>query len=452
MAGKTKLPESIKQLTWIYLLAIAGLGIPLVTIPYLARVLGPEAWGRVLGAQAVATLLVAVVEFGFNLSGTRQVAQAMAAGHGLRPIVSAVFSAKIICTLLAGLVWIFFLRLMPLFRGHHLILAMALVWGIAGGSNFGWYFQGTGRAVLFFAIDSLARVIGVGATFLFVHRPEDEWLALAANATVACLALFATVPVVLVETGWPRLTLRGAFASLLGGGHMAMYVLLAGIRDSVNRVVLGFLVPPATVAIFGNAERVTDILNRGCEPASRVIYPIMCREVVTSLAHARRSLLRAAAFLAAAMGSGVAVTMVAAHLIIALLCGARYDQSAVVLRLLLLLPLLKAASMTLNTFWALPLGFERHLAPCILLAAGVTIGAAMVLVPPFGALGMAAAAILSEVTFLLASAVFLVWRRCFPFLPLTHPLASGRELGRGIALDHVATPTGGVLTLREPTS
>jgi polysaccharide transporter, PST family len=449
---KTKLPESIKQLTWIYLLAIAGLGIPLVTIPYLARVLGPEAWGRVLGAQAVATLLVAIGEFGFNLSGTRQVAQARAAGQSVRSIVSDVLSAKIFCTLLAGIVWVMFLQWMPLFRHHRLILAMALVWGISGGLNFGWYFQGTGRAVLFFAIDSLARLIGVGATFLMVHRPEDDWLALAANATVACLALLATFPVVLLETGCPRLTLRGARASILWGGHMAMYVLLAGIRDSVNRVVLGFLAPPATVAIFGNAERITDILNRGCEPASRVIYPIMCREVVTSLADARRSLLRAVAFLGIAMGSGVVVTMIGADLIIRLLCGSSYDQSAVVLRLLLLLPLLKAASLALNTFWALPLGFDRHLAPCVLLAAGVTIGAAIVLVPSFGALGMAAAAILSETTFLSASAVFLAWRRCFPFLPLGHPLASGKEMGRGIALGPSATPSGSVLLFQEQTS
>jgi polysaccharide transporter, PST family len=447
MFVKTKLSQSTNQLAWIYVLAAAGLVIPLVTIPYLARVLEPEAWGRVLGAQGVAMLLVAIIDFGFSMSGTRQVAQAVTDGQSLKAIVSDVFSAKLVCTLLAGIVWLFFLELMPLFRGHRLILAVALVWGVAGGLNFGWYFQGTGRAVLFFAIESLARLIGVGATFLLVHRPEDESLALAANALVVCLALVCTSPIAVIETGCPRITLRGAFASLLGGGHLAMYVLLASIRNSCNRVVLGFLAGPTTVAIYGNAERVTDILNRGCDPASQVIYPIMCREVVTSLVQARRSLWRAAAFLGAAMGSGVAITMAGAPVIIALLCGSRYDQSVVVLRLLLILPLLKAASMTVNTFWALPLGFDRHLAPSILLAAGVTIGAAVVLVPPFGALGMAAAAILSETTFLFASAVFLAWRRSFPFLPLTHPLASGKKMRPETALDDPS----GVLALQEQT-
>lgn len=447
MFVKTKLSHSTKQLAWIYLLAAAGLLIPLITLPYLARVLGTEAWGRVLGAQAVAMLLVAIVDFGFSMSGTRQVAQAVADGQDLKTIVSDVVSGKIACALLAGIVWLFFLQLMPLFRGHRLILAIALVWGVAGGLNFGWYFQGTGRAVLFFAIESLARLIGVGATFLLVRGPEDECLALAANATVVCLALLFTVPIAVVETGSPRMTLRGAFASLRGGGHLGTYALIASIYNSSNRVILGFLAGPTTVAIYGNAERVTDILNRGCDPASQVIYPIMCREVVTSLVQARRSLWRAVAFLGATMGSGVAITMIGAPLIIRLLCGSRYDESAVVLRLLLVLPLLKVASMTLNTFWALPLGFDRHLAPSILLAAGVTIVAAVLLVPPFGALGMAAAAILSDATFLFASAVFLVWRRRFPFLPLTHPLASGKRMRSETAHQDRS----GVPTLQEQT-
>ena len=447
MFVKTKLSHSTKQLAWVYLLAAAGVGIPLVTIPYLARVLGPEAWGRVLGAQGVAMLLVAIVDFGFSMSGTRQVAQAVAG----RPRAEGDRQRCPQCEdrlHFAG--WrrlVFLSAIDALFRGHHLILVMSLVWGIAGGLNFGWYFQGTGRAVLFFAIESLARLIGVGATFLLVRRPEDECLALAANAMVVCLALVCTFPIAVIETGWPRMTLRGALPPCVGGGHLAMYVLLGGICNSFNRVILGFLAGPTTVAIYGNAERVTDILNRGCDPASQVIYPIMCREVVTSPVQARRSLWRAVAFLGAALGVGR---------------RRHHDRRPADHRALVRVALRPVGSRFASVarpaaaeggiddgqyFWALPLGFDRHLAPSVLLAAAVTVGAAVVLVPPFGALGMAAAAILSETTFLFASAVFLVWRRCFPFLPLTHPLASGKKMRPGTASDDPS----GVLALQEQT-
>ena len=50
--------------------------IPLITIPYLARVLGPEGWGLVAIFQSLAACLALLMEFGFELSATRQVASA----------------------------------------------------------------------------------------------------------------------------------------------------------------------------------------------------------------------------------------------------------------------------------------------------------------------------------------------------------------------------------------
>src|SRR4051812_12381512 len=49
--------------------------IPLISIPYLARVLGPSGWGTVAFAMAMAEFLVIIVEFGFNISATREVAR-----------------------------------------------------------------------------------------------------------------------------------------------------------------------------------------------------------------------------------------------------------------------------------------------------------------------------------------------------------------------------------------
>ena len=45
--------------------------IPLASIPYLARVLGPEGWGKVAFVTAMAELIAILIEFGFCLSATR---------------------------------------------------------------------------------------------------------------------------------------------------------------------------------------------------------------------------------------------------------------------------------------------------------------------------------------------------------------------------------------------
>src|SRR5258708_16352230 len=59
----------------LYGVQIAGYVIPLVTLPYLARVLRPEAFGLLLFGQSFALWASLVIEYGFGLSAAREIAQ-----------------------------------------------------------------------------------------------------------------------------------------------------------------------------------------------------------------------------------------------------------------------------------------------------------------------------------------------------------------------------------------
>src|SRR5579884_4151622 len=49
--------------------------IPLLSLPYLARTLGPKGWGLVAFVTALAEFIVILIDFGFNLSATREIAR-----------------------------------------------------------------------------------------------------------------------------------------------------------------------------------------------------------------------------------------------------------------------------------------------------------------------------------------------------------------------------------------
>ena len=61
---------------YIALLFIQGANfiLPLIILPYLVRVLGSEKFGLVMIAQSVAIFLTIIVDFGFNISATKEVA------------------------------------------------------------------------------------------------------------------------------------------------------------------------------------------------------------------------------------------------------------------------------------------------------------------------------------------------------------------------------------------
>jgi PST family polysaccharide transporter len=51
-----------------------GYVLPLVTVPYLLRVLGPEHFCLIAFAQAVMAYFITLNDYGFNLSSTRELA------------------------------------------------------------------------------------------------------------------------------------------------------------------------------------------------------------------------------------------------------------------------------------------------------------------------------------------------------------------------------------------
>src|ERR1700730_5513484 len=78
----------------LYGVQIATYAVPLVTVPYLARVLGVAAWGLVAIAQGFGSYLGVLGEYGFSLSATREVARHRGDRDRLAHIFASVLGAK----------------------------------------------------------------------------------------------------------------------------------------------------------------------------------------------------------------------------------------------------------------------------------------------------------------------------------------------------------------------
>ncbi|WP_428720814.1 oligosaccharide flippase family protein, partial [Thermus sp.] len=66
---------TLRNLFYLYVVQAANYLFPLITLPYLARVLGPEALGKLALAQTLSLYLSMLLEYALSLSAAREVSK-----------------------------------------------------------------------------------------------------------------------------------------------------------------------------------------------------------------------------------------------------------------------------------------------------------------------------------------------------------------------------------------
>lgn len=118
----------LRNILALYGVQVVNYLFPLLTVPYLARVLGPKEWGLLAFTQAFGGYLQLLVEYGFGLSATRQVAQARDSLRRRAELLAGVLGAKVLLSFLAlGLAFLLAPWLPP-FHGRADLLWPGVFW------------------------------------------------------------------------------------------------------------------------------------------------------------------------------------------------------------------------------------------------------------------------------------------------------------------------------------
>ncbi|MBM3854215.1 MAG: flippase [Verrucomicrobia bacterium] len=413
VAASSALPRPVlaKNLSALMGAHAAGILSTLLTVPYLARVLEPSGWAPVLVAQALANWMILILEFGFDLSGTRDVARTRIAPDTMGPVVIGVQSAKLLLLGPTLLVFAGAIFAVPSLRADLRLSLAALAVATARGLSPLWFFQGVERVRRAVAIESGASVLAALGVFAVVHAPADGWRVVALQAFFSAVSLGLLTAKLSREVPMRRPDYRAGLATLRGARHIFGFRAAGGLLVQANNLVMALLATPAVVAFFGGAERIIRAAINLYLPLTRAIFPR-----VSFLSSADRHAARAAVVqLLLIMGGIGAILAVGAYagapLLSRLLLGPGYEASIPVLRALALLPLIVAITTVLGVWWALPFGHERALLRIIFWAGIVNVSLAMLMVPRWGALGMASAVVAAETTVAVALWVLFISKR-----------------------------------------
>jgi len=370
--------------------------IPLASIPYLARVLGPEGWGQVAFVTALAELIVILIEFGFTLSATRAIAHHRDNAFERRRIAMGVLCSQAVLAMAGVVAALIAAQFIPLLREHPALLSAGLAYAVAQGFVPLWYFQGMERIRLAALLEIAAKTAALGALFVFVKGPGDAWRALAIQALSPAVSVAIGIRMALSTGAACRLEWSLMRAVLQEGWRMFVFRSSESLYGVANAFLLGLYVPATMVGYFGAAEKISKATAGLVNPIRESLYPR-----ISNLIHRDRK----EAGRLAKVGSGLMILLglllsiglfAGADLAIRVLMGGRFEPAVMVLRILSPLPLLLAVTFSCGQLWLLPRKIDRPVLRIVIAAAVLNILMSFVLAPRWGHTGMAVTVLISE--------------------------------------------------------
>ncbi|MCC7409553.1 MAG: oligosaccharide flippase family protein [Phycisphaeraceae bacterium] len=386
----------VASVLWLAGVQAANYALPLVTIPYLTRVLGAGEWGLVAQGQAMALYLVILVEYGFVFSGTRQAALCRERRGELGELMAGVTGAKLLlvapaCVLAVGAWW-----WVPAFEGQGLLVGMAAMSGVLQGLHPLWFFQGIERVKLIAGVDIAAKALTAVGIILLVRGGGEGWRVLGLQGLGAGISTVVGMGLARRWSPWVWPTPGRAWGALRMGASMAVFRGASSLYVISNAMILGLFQPSSVVAYYAGPEKLTKAVSGLFAPVSQVVYPRLAYLLGRSRREAGKLACRG---LAAYAGIGVVAAlgmMLTAGWVAPGVLGEEFGPAVGVMRVMALTVPLIAMSNVLGILWMLPLRMDRRFNAVVMGAGVLNVLLGVLVAPRWGAVGMAWVIVLVE--------------------------------------------------------
>ena len=400
---------TLANLSYLYGLQAINYLFPLVTLPYLARVLGPEGFGKLAVAQALGQYLYLFWEYGFTLSATREAARLRNDTEALRDVFRGVFAARLI--LLGPTLALAYLAgmLFPILKGETSLILGAFLYAFGMALSPIWVFQALEKMAFVAALEFSVKLLALLGVFWVIRGPSDVAMPLYLQGSASLLVSLVGLALVYQRVGFAFPRLGRGWSWLKKGFSLFFFRVVVSLYTTANVLIVSVFLPPAQVALYAGAERITKALIPMWEPFSRLFLPRFSFLIQENPMEARR-LASKVGLLMLSLGIGAALALWAlAPWVVEAILGSDYLHAVPLIRVLVwVLPFI-ALSNFLGIQWMLAHKMDRPFNAIIALAGILNVMLALALVPPFGSAGMAWSVLLTEGWVAAAMGIYL-WR------------------------------------------
>lgn len=345
----------VSNFGYMMLLQVSGYLFPLLTIPYLARVIGVDGFGKIAFAAAIVLWFQTVTEWGFNYTATRDVAKNRNDSNKVAEIFSNVLWAKI-SLMLVSLVLLSTLTLsIPYFRENTNIIFLTFLI-VPGQILFPeWFFQAMERMKYVTIFGVLAKGFFTISVFIFINEKNDVLL----QPLFISLGYFISglLAMYLIIVRWnikikpPRWKM--IWSTIRNSRDVFINNMMPNFYNSLSTVLLGFYGGSISNGMLDAGRKFVEISQQFLALVSRVFFPLLSRKMNSHRIYAKIQISLSIMF---------ALALIAfSPLLIAAFFTPEFEAATLVLQIMALSLVFTSLNNVYGTNYMIIQGYEKDL-------------------------------------------------------------------------------------------
>lgn len=350
-----------KNFLFLSLLKGVSLVVPLITLPYLTRVIGVEKFGILAFTSAIMIFIETITNWGFDFTAVRDVAKNRGNKEIVSQIVSEVLFSKLVIMLISFLVLVSAIYMIDSLKRYSVVLVFTFLY-IPGHILFpDWLFQAYEDMKYITLLNVLSKIIFTVLIFVVIRDSSDylyQPLLTACGYIVSgIIALYIIVHKYGVHLYKP--TFRCMFCRLKNSTNMFISLILPNLYTNLSTILLSTNYGATATGIYAGGQRFQSIVDQLTQVLSRTFFPFLARNIDKHYLYVRIS----------GMVSIMSCLLLffGANLITDLFYTSEFNESATVLRIFAISPFFLFLMNAYGTNYLVIVGKENILRNIIVL-------------------------------------------------------------------------------------
>jgi len=401
--------QSIKKNAFYnVLLNIASVIFPLITAPYVSRVLEPDGVGLFIFSNTYAGYFALVAMLGIPTYGVREVSKLRENKEALSELISQLMSIAAFTTFFVTAVYLLTIALIGQLTENYIIFLLAGFAIYLAPFKINWYYQGIEDFGFITKVSLIVRTLSVICLFLFVREKSDLVLYI-----ILCVLGGVIADVWNFAKMWnsgirPKLTLKGLKSHLSPLLILFSSSIAISIYTVLDTLMLGFIKGYEEVGYYSNAMHMSKVILTAVTSLSIVVVPrvslYMKNKEYDKVNELMNKSFSVVSFLAFPVAIGLACI---APTFVPLFFGEQFVGAIYPLMILSMLIIAIGLNNLTGVQGLIGMGFDKHFLYSVLVGTFSNFLMNCFLIPFWGGIGASVASVVAETLILFVTTVYV---------------------------------------------